>query len=138
MTVTHTLGKKERLCSKLLVDKLFSGKANSMSAWPVRAVFLLSEKAPLDKASVEVLVSVSKRYFKRAVKRNRVKRQIREAYRTNKAMLAEVMAQHPGEKLLVAFIWQDAHLHSSAKVDAKMVNLLQRMAERLAVEKEES
>lgn len=138
MTVTHTLDKKERLCSKLLVDKLFSGKASSMSAWPVRAVFLLSEKAPLDKASVEVLVSVSKRYFKRAVKRNRVKRQIREAYRTNKAMLVEVMAQHPGEKLLVAFIWQDARLHSSAKVDAKMVNLLQRMAERLAVEKEES
>lgn len=44
-------------------------------------------------ADASILISVSKRRFKRAVKRNRVKRQIREAYRVNKHELLNVLAE---------------------------------------------
>lgn len=127
-----TLGKEERLCSKLLIDKLFGGNASSsMAAWPLRAVFLTTDKKNDADVSVELLVSVSKRCFKRAVKRNRVKRQIREAYRTNKSVLTERMALMPGKKLLVAFIWMDGNLHPSSQVEEKMQKLLKRLGEKL-------
>ena len=72
----HTLPKEERLCSRKALEELFGGGHQSVSAFPIRAVYM-----PNEVGVVRVMVSVSKRYFKRAVKRNRIKRQLREAYR---------------------------------------------------------
>ncbi len=128
-----TFGKAEKLCSKTLVGRLFGGKSSSLSAWPLRAVFQTVDAAEVPgEPCVQVLVSVSKRYFKRAVKRNRVKRQIREAYRKNKTLLMDAMSRMPERHLLVAFIWQDDKLHESEKVERKMVNLLLRIVEKAA------
>ncbi len=127
-----SFNKRERLCSKLLMDRLFDGNASaSMSVWPLRVVFQLVEKKDEEDVSVELLISVSKRYFKRAVKRNRVKRQIREAYRKNKSLLVEDVAQMPDRKLLMAVMWMDANLHPSAQVEEKMQKLLKRVGEKL-------
>ena len=127
-----TFGKAEKLCSKILVGRLFGGKSSSLSAWPVRAVFQTVDAASLPETPcVQVLVSVSKRYFKRAVKRNRVKRQIREAYRKHKDQLVDSVSQMPDKRLLVAFIWQDDKLHDSDKVERKVASLLQRIAEKV-------
>ena len=95
-------------------------------------VYLLVDKKDEESAPVELMASVSKRFFKRAVKRNRVKRQIREAYRTRKHELVEYMAQMPDKQLLLAVIWQDGKLHDSAEIDAKMQKNLQRLVERLS------
>ena len=69
----NTLHKSERLDKKKVIDKMFSGGARSFSVFPLRVVYLPVEEL---EAPVSILVSVSKRRFKRAVKRNRVKRQI--------------------------------------------------------------
>ncbi len=127
-----TFGKAEKLCSKTLIARLFAGKLSSLSAWPVRAVFHTVDSTEVaDAPCVQVLVSVSKRYFKRAVKRNRVKRQIREAYRKHKGLLVDAVSQMPDKRLLVAFIWQDDKLHDSEKVERKVASLLQRIAEKV-------
>ena len=102
-----------------------------MTAWPLKMVYLVVDKTDEQSASVELMVSVSKRFFKRAVKRNRVKRQIREAYRTQKHGLLERMAQMPDKQLLLAVIWQDGKLHDSAELNAKMNKNLQRLVEKL-------
>ena len=102
-----------------------------MTAWPLKMVYLVVDKTDEQSASVELMVSVSKRFFKRAVKRNRVKRQIREAYRTQKHGLLECMAQMPDKQLLLAVIWQDGKLHDSAELNAKMNKNLQRLVEKL-------
>ena len=136
-TGTYTFGKEERLCRKLLIDQLFSGKACSFSAWPIRGVFLLVDDCQSEKAaSTELLISVSKRFFKRAVKRNRVKRQIREAYRKNKALIAEALEKVTGKKLLLAVIWQDAKLHDTARVESKIQILLRRVTDKLLHEED--
>ena len=57
------------------------GVSKSFSIFPIRVVYMPVEQG---EAPASILISVSKRRFKRAVKRNRVKRQIREAYRMNK------------------------------------------------------
>jgi ribonuclease P protein component len=127
---TLTLDKTERLCSKKLIETLFGGGACSMSVFPLRVVFMKMKREGDDRAS-EVLVSVSKRSFRRAVKRNRVKRQIREAYRKNKQIILQRMEVCPDEKMVMAFLWLDDKLYNSSLVEKKMISLLQRVAEKV-------
>ncbi|MCK0178820.1 ribonuclease P protein component [Flavobacteriaceae bacterium S0862] len=73
--------KKEKLKSKKLIEKMFI-EGRSISAFPLRLVYL--ETPFNDGVTIKTGVSVSKRHFKSAVDRNRIKRLLREAYRLNK------------------------------------------------------
>lgn len=125
-----TFKKEERLCSKVLIDRLFNGGGSrSMAAFPLRMVYMpveLTDKEP----PVRVMISVPKRCFKRAVKRNRVKRQVREAYRHCKYILWQKLQEKQGRGLLVAFIWLDDKLRTTDEVAHRVENLLQRLTEK--------
>jgi ribonuclease P protein component len=128
----ENLTKQERVCSKLLIDRLFNGgKSHSMSAYPLRVVYMYMQADDVtdDEPKTQLLVSVPKKCFKRAVKRNRVKRQVREAYRRNRDVVAEKVAD--GCSLVMAFIWLDSKLYDTAVVEAKMKNLIQRVSEKI-------
>lgn len=128
---SHTYRKSERMVSNKLIETLFGGgHSHSASVFPVRVVYMQAEQTACGEPPVQVLVSVSKRHFKRAVKRNRVKRQIREAYRQNKAIVTEAAAKK-GCQLYVAFIWQADYLCPTSEVAKSVKTLLQRMSERL-------
>lgn len=133
----NTFGKEEHLCKQTLIEQLFGGSAKATTAWPIRMVCLLVDKKDEREASLQVLVSVSKRYFKRAVKRNRVKRQIREAFRHHKQELEVEMEQRAGKQLLVAFIWQTDQLLASAKIEPKMKKLIHSLVQNLADKQQE-
>ena len=125
-----TLTKEERICSKKLIEALFAGNGSrSMTSYPIRAVFLEQKSAEGD-PPVQLLVSVPKRCFKRAVKRNRVKRQIREAFRRNKHVLADAVTGS-GRSVAVALIWMSADLSATHLVETKVKDLLVRIKERL-------
>ena len=126
-----TLGKKERIAGKRLVETLFKGgESRSMSCYPLRAVFVL---VPMDSdgSKVKMMVSVPKRYFRRAVKRNRVKRQVREAYRKQKALVGVPMDKHPQQTLAVAFIWLSDQLFDTKYIEHRIGTLLTRIGETL-------
>ena len=100
MTTAPTFKKEERIVSNLLIETLFEkGNSQSLAAYPLRAVYLKTEHRE-GCAPVQLLISVPKKKFKHAVDRNRVKRQIREAYRKNKALLEGTVAE--GKMLLIA------------------------------------
>ena len=126
---SHTFSKAERLCSKKLIERLFGGEGKSFPAFPLRVVYMpLTEEEMA--ADVSILVSVPKKRFKRAVKRNRVKRQVREAYRRNKHILTEALAaQEVAPRMALAFIWVDGKLHPSVEVEQKVKKLLHHIAE---------
>ena len=114
-----TLSKEERLCSKKALEELFEGSNKSILAYPIRAVFQQTEET-----GIRIMVSVSKRFFKRAVKRNRVKRQLREAYRLNKHILKPASGG-----VNIAFLWNSNDLLPTAKIMEKMQNLLNKINE---------
>lgn len=126
---SHTFSKAERLCSKKLIERLFGGEGKSFPAFPLRVVYMpLTEEEMA--AHVSILVSVPKKRFKRAVKRNRVKRQVREAYRRNKHILTEALAAQEGApRIALAFIWLDGKLHPSVEVEQKVKKLLHHIVE---------
>jgi ribonuclease P protein component len=128
----QTLTKQERVCSRIVIDKLFKGgKSHSLSAYPLRVVYMLQrndENTDVRQPKLQFLVSVPKKCFKRAVKRNRVKRQVREAYRKNKARLDNLP---DNESLVMAFIWLDDKTRSSADVETDVVSLINRIGERI-------
>lgn len=125
----YTLDKKERLNSKKMIEQLFAGGNKSFPAFPLRVVYMPTEPAAGEPA-VSMMASVSKKRFKRAVLRNRVKRQIREAYRKNKSILTDVLDAQ-GKRMILAFIWLDNNLRDSAEIEAKMKRMLMHIAEQV-------
>ncbi len=126
-----TFKKEERLCSKKLIDRLFNGgKSHSLAAFPLRVVYMEQDRED-EKPQVQVLISVPKRCFKLAVKRNRVKRQIREAYRQQKHMLLDTLKKKPNSMVILAFIWLDDHLHDTDEVYKRVGSLLDRIKEKI-------
>ena len=80
----YTLGKLERLKSKKLIEKLYE-QGNSLKSFPLRMVYLQTKHT--SDFPAQVGVSVSKRNFKSAVDRNRIKRLLRESYRLQKEIV---------------------------------------------------
>jgi len=79
--MNYTYPKKEKLKSRKLIDQLFA-QGKSVSDYPIKLIYLNTE-LPED-VKIQAGVAVPKKNFKSAVKRNRIKRLLREAYRLNK------------------------------------------------------
>lgn len=93
MTKQFTYNKKERLKSQKQLDELFNGK-NSFLIFPIKILYSVTDKILATNSSVQCGVGVSKRNFKKAVHRNRIKRIMREAYRLNKTELYNSAVQN--------------------------------------------
>ncbi len=82
-----------------------------------------------------MLVSVPKKRFKRAVKRNRVKRLVREAYRLNKH---ELDAQLIGLNINIAFVFLESELPTQKTITRAVLAALQRISTDIERKKNES
>jgi len=119
----HTFPKEEHLCRKKLIDELFGKQGSSFGVYPLRIIWLRSVVPTA--APPQVLISVSKRGFKRAVDRNRLKRLIREAYRCNKYLLTEQPGGHSVAQLGIIFTGKEKS--PLAVVEKKLILALHRL-----------
>lgn len=119
---TYTFNKSERLCSKTLIEELLKSKL-SFVKYPFRIVYKVSsKKGPFP---ARIAVSVSKKKFKRAVKRNRIKRLTREAFRLHKE---ELYQQIPADSTIdILLIYLDNELWNFAKIEKAVKAALEKM-----------
>ncbi|MDL2231210.1 ribonuclease P protein component [Porphyromonadaceae bacterium OttesenSCG-928-L07] len=113
--------KSERLTHKSLFEELFLS-GFSFIKYPFRVV--VKESSVPGEYPARIAISVSKKKFKAAVKRNRVKRLVREAFRLNKHSFYEC-AGGQNKTYDIIFIYLDYQLPSShLKIEKAMKNSL--------------
>lgn len=117
----NTFSRNERIKSQKTIDYIFSGGAKSYSSYPLRIVFKKDLKPKDCRACI--LISVSKKRFKHAVDRNRMKRLIREAYRINKHPLIDLL-NSKNENLAIAFIYLSNKLTPFSIIEERMKVLI--------------
>ncbi|MDR1274013.1 MAG: ribonuclease P protein component [Odoribacteraceae bacterium] len=122
-TREHAFSKKERLYLKNRINALLAG-GESFVSYPLRVIFRLSGRAD-GEAPARVAVSVSKRRFKRAVDRNRVKRLTREAFRLNKHELHDLLPAGQGADLLLVYVGEC--IVDYARIEKTMRNVFKKM-----------
>lgn len=108
--------KKEKLKSQKLIEQLFS-EGKSVSTFPLRMVYLKTEFD--DGVQFKIGVSTSKRNFKNAVDRNRIKRLLREAYRLNKTLYFNNISG--SYALMILYISKDGTDFDSIETKMKQV-----------------
>jgi len=118
----ETFNKKERLKSKKEIELLFS-EGKSVSKYPIRLVY--RKTVFEDDVTIKTGVSVSKKHFKSAVKRNRIKRLLRESYRKNKYIVANTTHQ-----FTFMFLYTGKELPEYALIETKIKKILQKFIEK--------
>jgi ribonuclease P protein component len=118
-----TIKKAERLSSKRVIHQLFKN-GRSFYIRPFK-VFYHYHPGP-EKSPVQVLITVSKKHIKKASKRNEVKRKVREAYRLNKHLLADVSTEN-GSSLAIALIYTESTIPESKDIREKIIRVLERL-----------
>ena len=113
----NQLPKRERLYLKRDLERLFAS-GQSFIAYPLRVVYC-SEPATDRAPGVAILASAPKRRVRHAVDRNRIKRLIREAYRTRKTSLTERCALH-GRCLHIGFMYVGSNLPTHGAIEKAM------------------
>jgi ribonuclease P protein component len=127
MADRYTLKKKERLCSKILLDDLYR-KGETFFAYPLKFVYLESE-TPLEYPA-KVAFSVPKKRFKKAVDRNLIRRRMKEAYRLNKYVLYN-KAKIAGKYFIMLIIYSDNKTLTYQQIEKGMVKGLYRFVKML-------
>jgi len=120
-----TLKKAERLSSKKIIDKLFT-EGGSFLQYPIKIVFLQTD-LPSDYPA-QAGFTVSKKTFKRAVARNRIKRLLRESYRLNKHIIYDT---YPNSKIAIFFIFIGKELPEYKQIERAMSEGLKKLINRL-------
>ncbi len=110
--------KSQKLKSSKTIEKLFlEGKTHSK--FPIKFFFIPNENLEGNLAAF----AVPKRNFKLAVERNRIKRQLREAYRLNKHITDEIH----GKKFVMLFLYLGKVKPQYAELEKTMVKLLKKL-----------
>lgn len=122
MSSDFTYNKTEKLKSKKELDNLFAN-GKSFLVFPLKVFYSISDK--LSEDNINLGVGVSKRNFKNAAERNRVKRLLREAYRLNKTNLHRTITN---KQLSFFILFIDKTMPEKRNIiDDKMIKVLDKL-----------
>ena len=119
----YSFSKEEKLVSKKQIEELFK-KGSSFYFSDFRVRYLKADAAA---QHTQLVISVPKRNFKRAVDRNLLKRRIREAYRLNKHALLD----DAPDRYYLAFIYLSKEILTFHDIQHQLIGALQRLKDNL-------
>lgn len=125
--MNFTYPKNEKLKSKITIGLLFS-EGKSVSKYPLRLVYYSGALGNPESRNlgteekIKMGVSVSKKYFKKAVDRNYFKRVLRETYRLNKHLLIDNLDQPHA----FMFFYQSKDRLSYEEINTKTIQLFEK------------
>ena len=124
LIITHrfTLKANERLKSAKVIQRLFK-EGKSLASFPVRVTYIETEQQA---TPLQAGFTVNKKYFKKAVDRNRIKRLMRESYRLQKNDLKNELVKE-NKNLALFFIFTGKELPEYPLVFEKIGNLLAKL-----------
>jgi len=127
MQPRQTFTKEERLCSKKLIEELFAG-GHSFFEYPFKIVYLIvDEDSPWFKTfPAKVLFTISKRKFKLATDRNKLKRLMREGYRKQKYLLYKNLSSKK-IKTGIAYIYTAKEMLPYQEIEKKIKTSIVRL-----------
>lgn len=113
----YTFRKEERLHKEKLIQELFE-KGSSFYLYPFKVLAL---RNPDEAFSVhQVMISVSRKNYRKATDRNLIKRRIRESFRLNKNLLPIT------PKFLIAYIYTAKEILTFAQIQERLIKTLNR------------
>ncbi|MDR0232502.1 MAG: ribonuclease P protein component [Dysgonamonadaceae bacterium] len=129
-TKKYGLPKKERVSSKKEIDLLFT-QGDSFIAYPLRVVYIARDCEEIsDESVVSIMVSVSKKKFKRAVKRNRIKRLVKESYRLNKRdFIGKITSLH--KCVSISFLYLSDEEKSYIEIESAVCKALETLSTKI-------
>lgn len=117
-----TLSKQERLSSLKEIEALFT-QGKSLVNYPLRLVWL--ESLNPGQVLVQVMFSVSKKKFPKAVDRNRIKRLMRENYRLLKPEF--YLALPPGKSFHLGLVYTGNEILDFQAIQKSLSKALERL-----------
>ena len=111
--MSNTFRKYERLCGQLRIADLYK-RGKRLVVWPLRITYLPAE-------TTQVLIWAPKSLFKHAVDRNRLRRQMREAWRLNKQALTN--------NYLIAINYMDKTMLNYATIEKAVAKTIAKLNE---------
>ena len=120
----YTFKKAERLKSRKIIERIFNREGHSLVTFPILTVWL--ETSLNSNFPAQATFSVSKKKFKKAVQRNRIKRLMREAYRLNKSKFYESLSSKE-KQVAVMFVYIAKEEVTFEEIESKMKQGLKRL-----------
>ena len=124
----YTFKKEERLCNKKLIEQLFHN-GSSFLCYPYKASWLYIE-GPM-KFPAQILFSVSKKRYKRAVDRNLIKRRMREAYRLHKQQYLYDILNSTNKNIVLSLGYIGKEIADYDLAEKKLLKLLTQLCAEL-------
>lgn len=118
--------KEERLCSKVVIDQLFAD-GNSFVINPIRTIWIENKHKHEHQYPAQVLIVVPKKNIPSAVKRNKIKRHMRECYRKNKEILYEGLKSNRTIALALIYTMNNQIIYQ--EMEKKIILSLRRLVE---------
>jgi ribonuclease P protein component len=126
----NTFRKHEKLTSQKVIDRL-NQKAHTQTVfeYPFLLVWMVNHEKPVQ-FETQVLFSVPRKRFRKAVERNRIKRIMREMYRIRKSELYEQLENAPqSEPLALMIVYIGKKVYKFTEIEEKFNRLFKRFIE---------
>jgi len=131
-SLSFAFGRHERLKSDVLISRLYT-EGKSISKYPLRLTYLIHDSTFYTDSSVKYSINASKKGLRLAVKRNRMKRLLREVIRHHKYPLFATV-ENRSVCLSLSVVYVGSHLCEYDELERSYLKLQKRLMDSLKIE----